>query len=499
MPFPRLLTTPPVTKTYLVMSLGNWIVAVGAPSSARGHGVRVGDRPAPAARRRGLAAPLALGAMPPSMRASSASRSSPSTRRTAAAVAVALDDEVGVGEGGHLGEVGDHQHLAARGEPGEPASPHRQRGGSADSGVDLVEGDHRGVGDPAGEADGQHQSAQLAARRPPGRPDPGSSPSSEANEQARSDRPHGVRGLPATSTTIEHRVAESQFPQVIECAVGQSPCRRGGAPRPGRHRPPAALASGGGRVRRRSSRHGVQRMPSCSARSAAAVAEGDHLVDGGRRTCAAGRRAAAARSSATAEGRRVVIDVRRRCRAGRRPARRPRRWRRSSRAPKVARAIGSSVACRPDAIRGPRRSRSAAPLLVARGCSWPPPSGFGDLLGVAQPARAWPRSSSSSPGCEAGRLDLAAWWRARSSSRSSARRSPPSCLAIRHEGRSSRSQAVAVVRPARSTPAASSSPSTSRRTERLPAQGDVLVLATISTIASRRSASALAGTIAPSR
>jgi hypothetical protein len=94
-----------------------------------------------------------------------------------------------VGEGRHLGQVGDDQDLAARSLPGSSGQggqgpPHGQGGLTADSGVDLVE--HHGGGDvgdadPCGpstaaqsrgpgqgvedQADGEHGPGQLASRR----------------------------------------------------------------------------------------------------------------------------------------------------------------------------------------------------------------------------------------------------------------------------------------------------------------------------------------------
>jgi hypothetical protein len=67
--------------------------------------------------------------------------------------ALAIDHQVGVGEGRHLREVGHHQNLPATGQSGQLLS-HRQRGRSADAGVDLVEGNQRCLPHSGGEVDG---------------------------------------------------------------------------------------------------------------------------------------------------------------------------------------------------------------------------------------------------------------------------------------------------------------------------------------------------------
>src|SRR3990170_6485033 len=104
MPFPRLLTTPPVTKTYLVMSLGIRTVAAGCrsrgfPRSGESEQLRrvslALDAVLDAAQHAGqLGQPLVT--LDPS---------------DLGGVVGAFHDEVGVGESGDLREVGDHEDL----------------------------------------------------------------------------------------------------------------------------------------------------------------------------------------------------------------------------------------------------------------------------------------------------------------------------------------------------------------------------------------------------
>ena len=83
-----------------------------------------------------------------------------------------LHDNLGVGEGGHLGQVGDHQDLVAPGQLGQGPADGQGRL-PADAGVDLVE--HQRLGRLLGrqgehQAQGQHGAGQLATRP---RPAPG--------------------------------------------------------------------------------------------------------------------------------------------------------------------------------------------------------------------------------------------------------------------------------------------------------------------------------------
>ena len=80
------------------------------------------------------------------MRATSATRRSPSIT-LGAGDRLAADDrlgdgDLGVGDGGDLGEVGDDEHLVRLGHGGEGLADRRRRG-PADPGVDLVEDQRR--------------------------------------------------------------------------------------------------------------------------------------------------------------------------------------------------------------------------------------------------------------------------------------------------------------------------------------------------------------------
>ena len=95
---------------------------------------------------RACARPLSDSPRPASIRASSATRSSSSRRRTPldfARPARAVDDQVDVGVGGDLRQVRDDDDLMGACQPRQPAAD-LHRGASADAGVDLVE-HHRGA------------------------------------------------------------------------------------------------------------------------------------------------------------------------------------------------------------------------------------------------------------------------------------------------------------------------------------------------------------------
>src|SRR5215472_494315 len=80
------------------------------------------------------------------------------------AVAGLLDDQVGVRERGHLRQVGDHDHLGAARQPGQPA-PDLDRGLPAHAGVHLVEHERRHrVGAGEHDLDGEHYPGQFAPR-----------------------------------------------------------------------------------------------------------------------------------------------------------------------------------------------------------------------------------------------------------------------------------------------------------------------------------------------
>ena len=116
---------------------------------------------------RACARPLSDSPSPASMRASSATRSSSSRRRTPLDLLrpAAVDHEVHVGVGGDLRQVGDDDDLVGAGQPGQPP-PDLHRGATADPGVDLVE-DHRGALGRGRKHDfqRQHDPGQLAAGR----------------------------------------------------------------------------------------------------------------------------------------------------------------------------------------------------------------------------------------------------------------------------------------------------------------------------------------------
>ena len=169
--------------------------------------------------------PRSLAGRPPSMRVSSSSRSSPSTRRTAASTAVPVHHEVGVGERGHLGKVGDHQHLPPPGQRGQLLA-HGQGGGPADAGIDLVERHHRGLPHPGGEVHRQHEPAQLPAAGDP-RHRPGLQGGVGGEEELHLVEP-AAGGSRRRHRDPEHRRAEPQLAQVALSGRGQAgPC--GGA------------------------------------------------------------------------------------------------------------------------------------------------------------------------------------------------------------------------------------------------------------------------------
>ena len=95
------------------------------------------------ARGRG-AGPIALSGLPDSIRLSSTIRPSVSSTATSVRVRPAAFGlahlHLVVGLGGHLGQVGDHQHLGMVPEVGQGGSDRGGRG-AADAGIDLVE-DH---------------------------------------------------------------------------------------------------------------------------------------------------------------------------------------------------------------------------------------------------------------------------------------------------------------------------------------------------------------------
>ena len=101
------------------------------------------------------------------MRASSATRSSSSRRRTPLDLfrPAAVDDEVDVGVGGDLRQVRDDDDLVGACQPGQPPAD-LHRGATAHAGVDLVE-DHRGALGRGRQhhLERQHDPGQLAARR----------------------------------------------------------------------------------------------------------------------------------------------------------------------------------------------------------------------------------------------------------------------------------------------------------------------------------------------
>ena len=75
-----------------------------------------------------------------------------------------LDDQVPVGVGRDLGEVGDHDTWACRASARQPG-PDVEGRPAADPGVDLVEdeGRHRGDLGGRGDLDGEHDARQLTA------------------------------------------------------------------------------------------------------------------------------------------------------------------------------------------------------------------------------------------------------------------------------------------------------------------------------------------------
>ena len=89
---------------------------------------------------RAWARPLSDSPSPASIRASSATRSSPSTRRTTLApfLSGAMHHQVHVGVGRDLRQVRHHDDLVGARQPGQPP-PDLHRRPAADAGVDLVE------------------------------------------------------------------------------------------------------------------------------------------------------------------------------------------------------------------------------------------------------------------------------------------------------------------------------------------------------------------------
>ena len=218
---------------------------LGAPAEAarcRGSLWLGGDAPSPGAYvpRRGAlgglrAAPARGGSAasspspPPSIRTISATSSSPSTRSTVARrlapIDALLDPEVGCGHRGHLGQVGDAEHLPLLAERAQPLAD-RPRGVAADAGVDLVED----VG-------------RRAARRPLAR-----------------QREHHPRELAAGGRVAERR---DRHPRVGRDAEGRP------APGPAPRSPPGAARARPRALRRSSPAARAPWRPASPARRAA--------------------------------------------------------------------------------------------------------------------------------------------------------------------------------------------------------------------------------------
>ncbi len=165
---------------------------------------------------------------PESIREISTTRSAPETASAAVVDPAGLLDlahrDVVVGERRHLGQVGDHQHLAVAGHL--PERPGQGQGGRpADARVDLVE-HHRRRAPGRHQPQGEHGAGQLPARGGLGqRPEP---------PRRRWRRAGRSRASPAPDASTSHLEAGPGHGQVAE------PRRRW--PRPGSG---AAVAPGG--------------------------------------------------------------------------------------------------------------------------------------------------------------------------------------------------------------------------------------------------------------
>ena len=101
--------------------------------------------------------------MPPSMREISATRSSPSTRRTVASRPLRSTTNCVSANAATCGRWVTTRTWRPV-ESRASKLPHRQRGRSTHTGVDLVEGDDLGVGYACRNPNGEDESAQLATR-----------------------------------------------------------------------------------------------------------------------------------------------------------------------------------------------------------------------------------------------------------------------------------------------------------------------------------------------
>ena len=318
---------------------------------------------------------------PASIRASSATRSSPVTIRTSLAVTARrrrrlVDDDVPVGERGDLGQVGDDQHLPVARQPGQPATDLDRRP-AADAGVDLVE-DQRGHRVGAGQAhlQRQHDPGQLAAGR------------------ARADRQRRRAGCGCSSSSTS---SMPSGPTPTAAAVD----RRAPAPGPtGRGRTSTATRASGIASPASSSRHrrrqlvggrvagaaqlgrpGRPRRPGLVALGrSAAMASSDTSIAASRArprppTAAPRRRQGRARRRTCGPARPARPGGPRPARAG--PGRRPAARRRRQSAPSSAAAQPARPAGRP-ARRAPGRCRRAG-----RARARAAPSSVGDVGRVA--------------------------------------------------------------------------------------------------------------------
>ena len=195
------------------------------------------------------------------------------------AVVVLGERDLRVGEGRHLRQVGDHEHLLRLGQRRQrPAD--RPRGRAADAGVDLVEHE-RGHPGPDDEPQGQHRAGQLATRRRLGERGGG-----QAGVQAEQER-HVVAGV-----DVAH----------LEAAPAPWPApARPGAPAP---RSASGRRRGRAAARRRPRRPRPPRPSACSRAASAAAARSAWLSSSASRADSSSRTA-----KRSASGRPAVADV----------------------------------------------------------------------------------------------------------------------------------------------------------------------------------------------
>ena len=389
--WPGYATRSPATAS-TIFAPGRWGLSRPAPGRSGGAAHRPG-RAASASSSLACSRAVAL-SEPASMRASSATRSSPLTSRTSLAVTAVgpgrrrfVDHDVPVGEGRDLGQVGDDEDLALGGQPGQPAAD-LDRGPAADAGVDLVEDQRRRrgrsrPGTPRGRAS-PGRARRRTRRGPAAAPGPrGAAAAASRPRRRRRPRPRprrrprrgsaSARRGPAGHRHLQRRVGHGQAGQFGRDRAGQ---RR--PPRPERSADTAAASSAAACAassrRARSAAIGLVGDVDLGQPRAGVLGPAQHAVHAGFGVVAvlahqrAERGAAGLDAARAAPGRRPARRRRRRSRRpGRRPARRARPAGRSARRVRDRRR----VAARP---RARRSASSCETSTVSTAMSSPPPS-----------------------------------------------------------------------------------------------------------------------------